>query len=35
MDTRHDSENIRLTSAEIAHLWTTYMNNSASVCVYS
>jgi hypothetical protein len=35
LDTSHDIRNIRLTSAEIAHLWTTYMNDSASVCVFS
>ncbi|USK31378.1 DUF3231 family protein (plasmid) [Bacillus sp. CMF21] len=30
MDTRHK---IRLTSSEISQLWTTYMNNSMSLCV--
>lgn len=34
-DTTHDIKNIRLTSTEIACLWTTYMNDSAAICVFS
>jgi hypothetical protein len=33
---KHETDhNIRLTSAEISSLWTTYMNNTMSKCVLS
>jgi hypothetical protein len=34
MDTKHDIYSIRLTASEIAELWSNYLSDSASICVF-